>query len=76
MKFPKQTLIPFMLLLWALSCPGAGASGPERQRSDFDFVKESDGWLVSGNAAGLLSLPVKSVSRIEAAFGKDNGGFI
>lgn len=76
MKFPKQTLIPFMLLLWALSCPGAGASGPERQRSDFDFVKESDGWLVSGNAAGLLSLPVKSVSRIEAAFGKDNGGFV
>jgi hypothetical protein len=44
--------------------------------SDFDYIRESEAWLSSENAAGLQQLPVSDISFAEAFFEKNDGKFI
>lgn len=64
-----------MLLLLAGFCLRAEGQRMDGPRRDFDLVSSSDGALHSTNAVGLLSLPLKSVSKVEASFDKGNGKF-
>nr|WP_319512608.1 DUF6850 family outer membrane beta-barrel protein [uncultured Draconibacterium sp.] len=44
--------------------------------ANFNYIKASNGWLTSENAAGLDKLSVDKISFIEATFNKQNGDFI
>ena len=43
---------------------------------DYSFIKTSDAWLTSENAAGLKELDVSKVSMAEISYYKENGDFI
>jgi hypothetical protein len=44
--------------------------------TDFDYVRNSNAWLSSENAAGLDKLSVEKISFVKAFFNKDDGEFI
>lgn len=46
------------------------------QSLDYDYVKSSEAWLSSKNAAGLKRLPVDGVSRAGIRSRFCNGGFV
>ena len=61
--------------LSVIFCPVAvGQQG--RNIYDFSFIKDSNPWLVSSNAAGLATLQVDRTSFVEAYFNKEDGGLI
>ncbi|MBQ4279094.1 MAG: hypothetical protein IJC16_03970 [Rikenellaceae bacterium] len=76
MKFSKLAVFGLMTLLGGGFSARAVAQPTAENLRDFDYIKGSDGWLTSYNAAGLLSLPVTSTSVVEASFGKNNGKFV
>lgn len=43
---------------------------------EFEFIRNTNPWLVSDNAAGLGTLQVPRTSFVEAYFDKDDGGLI
>ncbi len=63
------------LAIAALLCGSvASAQAPQRGLYDFDFIKGSNPWLTSANAAGLGTLQPDRTSVIEADFNKEDGG--
>lgn len=53
------------------------ASGQEeRSMRDFEYVRSSEPWTTSRNAAGLASMQLKRNTRAEGSFIKENGGLI
>ncbi|MFQ8826619.1 MAG: hypothetical protein ACLR76_03245 [Alistipes sp.] len=76
MKFSRLLQVGLTLLLGGGLLPEAKALPPAANLRDFDYIKGEDGWLTSYNAAGLLSLPVTSISFVEASFAKSDGGFV
>ncbi|MDR0419568.1 MAG: hypothetical protein LBH34_05095 [Prevotellaceae bacterium] len=42
----------------------------------FQYIKHTDAWLISENAAGLQYLPILKISLVEVSLNKDNGEFI
>lgn len=40
------------------------------------YMQQAEAWLLSNNAAGLLSVPVQKISVTEIFANKDNGGFV
>lgn len=63
------------LILLALAFRAEGRN-MQRNVYDFDFIKTSNPWLTSTNAAGLNMLQVDRTSFVEAFFDKENGGLI
>ena len=62
----------FILLGLTLS-----ASGQEgRGMHDFEYVRSSEPWTTSRNAAGLAAMPLDRNTRAEGNFLKENGGLI
>lgn len=53
------------------------ASGQEgRSIRDFEYVRSSEPWTTSRNAAGLAAMPLNRNTRAEGSFVKENGGLI
>jgi hypothetical protein len=55
--------------------PGAGVY-QAFSLPDFAFIRQSEAWLCSENAAGLQYLPVSDISFAEAYMSKNDGNFI
>lgn len=68
----------FFLALWG----GAYCSALVAQSSDsisrrsFSYIRQSEAWLQSENAAGLRELPVEHISIAEIYAGKQDGKFV
>ncbi|MDR3245818.1 MAG: hypothetical protein LBT50_05230 [Prevotellaceae bacterium] len=74
-------ILMIMLLIGGAFCSAdlAAQSSLTRGESDwhdFEYVKQSDAWLTSENAAGLQYLPVDRISFAEVYFDKNNGRFV
>ncbi len=54
---------------------GMAAQGTDTRIPDFDYVKESNPWLTSGNASGLYKLPVNNISAAELYLKKNDGEY-
>jgi hypothetical protein len=54
---------------------GAGVY-PTFSLPEFEYIRESEAWLGSENAAGLQYLPIQKISSAEIYFKKDNGKFV
>src|SRR5574344_670664 len=66
-----------LIALLAVMLPCNAAAQPsDKNLYSFDYIKNSNGWLTSYNAAGLCVLPVQSISIAEAYANKSNGDFI
>lgn len=52
------------------------AQNSEASWKDFTYVRQSQAWLSSYNAAGLKYLPVDNISIAEIYFNKNNGKYI
>ena len=52
-----------------------GQENPE-SAYEFEFIRNTNPWLISDNAAGLGTLQVPRTSFVEAYFDKDDGGLI
>lgn len=71
MKFLPHKIILLLLALVLMPC----ASGQEREGSrDYEFIRSTNPWLSSDNAAWLVLQPVNRIATAEAAFSKQNGG--
>lgn len=75
MKLSKRIGIALMSLLGGLIASDAMAQLSTGNLRDFDYIRTSEGWLTSYNAAGLLSVPLNT-SVVDASFRKDNGKFV
>jgi hypothetical protein len=64
-----------LFTLYALCCV-ALAQEPAPRVEDPEYLKASEAWLGSENAAGLQSLPDLRLSTIEAYLHKGNGAFV
>ncbi|MDD2594782.1 MAG: hypothetical protein PHD11_03055 [Bacteroidales bacterium] len=68
--------VGWMLLLLGVCSYTLKAQSSDKNYYNFDFIKNSNGWLTSNNASGLCNIPVQNTSIFEAAFNKGNGGFV
>ena len=65
------------IMVMALFCLFSGRAQVTPQNLyDFNFIKGSEPWLTSSNAAGLIRLPVEKIFITQAGFEKNNGGFV
>ena len=64
------------ILLLSAACLQAAGQNPQRNVYEFDFIKESNPWLTSFNAAGIGTLQVDRTSFVEAYYDKEDGGII
>ncbi|WP_346863245.1 DUF6850 family outer membrane beta-barrel protein [uncultured Draconibacterium sp.] len=72
----RKIYITWVLLIGGvLFAPGLMAQ-EQINWTDFDYVKNSNNWLSSENAAGLDKLSTEKISFISAYFNKENGDFI
>ncbi len=70
----KRCLI---IMVMVLLCLFSGRAQVTPQHLyDFNFIKSSEPWLTSSNAAGLIRLPVEKIFITQAGFEKNNGGFV
>lgn len=65
-----------IFLLGFLFCLPSRGQQPQRNVYEFDFIKASNPWLTSSNAAGIGTLQVDRSSFVEAYFNKEDGGLI
>lgn len=57
-------------------CPASLKAQDQNFRADFSYIKNSDAWLNSENAAGLNNLKIEKISMAEIYFNKSDGKFI
>jgi hypothetical protein len=71
----KQTMnrIFMLMLLPVISVTGVAQ---EIGLPSFEYVRQSEVWLSSENAAGLQYLPIQKISSAEVFFNKSNGEFV
>lgn len=69
-KYCIYTLFASVFLANQLS-----AQAPAKPYADIDYVRKSNAWLSSKNAAGLNHFNTESISNAEFFFKKENGGF-
>ena len=67
--------LTYLLLFAAISCDSVAASpGDSLLLRDYSFVKNSDPWLTSQNAAGLARFASKSIAEAELSLTREKGG--
>ena len=71
MKTLSQTLTSLFLTL-ALPLHAAGQVGDNMR--DIEYLRSSQPWLSSSNAAGLSEMPINRIATAEGFFSKHNGG--
>ncbi len=67
------------IMMWLFSgaiCPTVLAQSDSLSWKDFSFVKHSEAWFQSENAAGLNKLSVNRISMAEAYYEKHKGDFV
>ena len=62
------------VLLFGAACMNGRSEEPHRGMRDFDFIKESNPWLTSVNAAGLGTLQMDRTSVAGISSVKEDGG--
>lgn len=72
----NKTIYAILFLSAAFCLRAAGQEAPQKNMYDFGFIKDSNPWLSSFNAAGLGTLQVERTSFAEASFDKEDGGVI
>jgi len=78
MKGMILRIMALVLLGWFVISVDLAAQKLSGLWRDFDCVRQSEAWLTSSNASGLIRLPdsIPSVSLAEVYANKDNGGFV
>ncbi len=70
-----KSLMKISTLAAALSfCLSAYGQQPQSNAYDYDFIKGSNPWLTSSNAAGLGTMQPDRIAVVEADFNKEDGG--
>jgi hypothetical protein len=72
----RSKTIFLLLLSVTFGAAGLAAQDDNRGWKDFQFIKDSEAWLNSYNAAGLKALPVEKLSIVEISTEKGNGDFL
>lgn len=70
------SIIGLIVVLSIGFCTDAWSQPTDKNLYSFDYIKNSNAWLTSYNAAGLCVLPVNNISIAEAYANKSNGGFV
>lgn len=65
-----------VFLLLSMVCIQSEGQAPQRNMYEFDFIKNTNPWLTSANAAGLGLLQVDRTSFVEAYFNKEDGALV
>jgi hypothetical protein len=65
-----------MLLGGALYSAGLAAQSDSIGQRDYSYIRQSEPWLSSANAAGLKHLPVNNISTGDVHAGISNGKFV
>lgn len=68
--------VKISLLFISLVLCSNGIAQKNIEWEDYNFIKQSNGWLTSENASGLSKLKVNDISKAELHFRKNNGDFI
>ncbi len=72
----KKIYITWLLLTGGVFHSAGLWAQAQNTWTDFEYVKNSNSWLTSENAAGLDKLSTEKISFIEAFFNKENGDLI
>lgn len=72
----KKTYIKWFIFLAGVLFATGLLAQEETDWTNFEFIKSTNSWLTSENAAGLDKLSTDKISFIEVSFNKQNGDFI
>ena len=76
MIYLRISILSMIILLGGVFFPtGISAQDVDTRIPDFNYVKNFNPWLTSGNASGLYKIPVDNISVGELYFTKTDGDF-